>query len=35
MSIQYTPYKQFLPKNPDSAMKPSSNYVIVTAYPYA
>ena len=29
------PYKQFSPKNPDSAMKPSSNYAIVIVYPYA
>ena len=29
------PYKQFSPKNPDSAMKPSSNYAIFIVYPYA
>ena len=29
------PYKQFWPKNPDSAMKASSHYVIFIVYPYA
>ena len=29
------PYKQFWPKNPDIAMKPSSNYVIFIVYQYA
>ena len=29
------PYKQFLPKIPDSAMKPSSKYAIVIVYQYA
>ena len=29
------PYKQFWHKNPDSAMKPSSNYAIFIFYPYA
>ena len=28
-------YKQFWPKNTDSAMKPSSNYAIFIVYPYA
>ena len=28
-------YKQFWPKNPDSAMKPSSNYAIFIVYPFA
>ena len=28
-------YKQFLPKNPDSAMKPSWNYAIFIVFPYA
>ena len=28
-------YKQFWPKNTDSAMKPSSNYVIFIVYQYA
>ena len=28
-------YKQFWPKNPDSAKKPSSNYAIFIVYPYA
>ena len=31
----WSPYKQFLPKNLDSAMKPSSNYAIFIVYPYA
>ena len=26
------PYKQFWPKNPDSAMKPSFNYAIFIVY---
>ena len=29
------PYKQFWPKNPDSAMKPSSNYATFIVYQYA
>ena len=29
------PYKQFCPKTPDSAMKPSSNYAIFIVYQYA
>ena len=29
------PYKQFWPKNPDSAMKPSSNYANFIVYQYA
>ena len=29
------PYKQFLPKKPDSAMKPSSNYAIFIVFQYA
>ena len=29
------PYKQFWPENPDSAMKPSSNYAIFIVYQYA
>ena len=29
------PYKQFWPKNLDSAMKPSSNYAIFIVYQYA
>ena len=29
------PYKQFWPKNPDSAMKPCSNSVIFIVYQYA
>ena len=32
--LWYT-YKQFSPKNSDSAMKPSSNYAIFIVYPYA
>ena len=28
-------YKQFSPKNQDSAMKPSSNYAIFIVYSYA
>ena len=29
------PYKQFWPKNLDSAMEPSSNYAIFIVYQYA
>ena len=29
------PYKQFSPKNQDSAMKPSWNYAIFIVYQYA
>ena len=29
------PYKQFSPKNPDRAMKPSSKYAIIIVYQYA
>ena len=35
MSIHDTLTNNFRLKNPNSAMKPSSNYAIVIVYPYA